>query len=176
MDMNEPTIESMYIYQGKVVTLRKDKVKLPNGKLSEREIVEHSGAVAIVPVTNEGKIIFVKQYRKPIEKETIEIPAGKLNPGERPEDCAQRELQEETGFAGELNFKFSYYTTPGFSDEIMYMFFARDLKFAPLDCDEDEFVEKLEVSPHEALHMISKGEIIDAKTIIGILTMIQEGH
>lgn len=176
MNKNEVTIESTYIYRGKVVTLRKDQVKLPNGKLGEREIIEHSGAVAIVPITDEGKIIFVKQYRKPIEKETIEIPAGKLDQGELPEDCALRELREETGFAGNLFSKFSYFSTPGFSDEILHLFFARDLKKAPLDCDEDEFLEKFEASPEEALHMIKNGEIIDAKTIIGILTLIQEGH
>jgi len=172
----EPTIASEYIYHGKVVTLRKDTVKLPNGKTSAREVVEHSGAVAIVPVTPEGNIIFVKQFRKPVEKETIEIPAGKLNPGEDPRDCALRELQEETGFSGTLDYKFSYYTTPGFSNEILYMYMAYDLKASPLDCDEDEFVEKLEVSPQEAMHMIVKGEIMDAKTIIGILTFLQEGH
>jgi ADP-ribose pyrophosphatase len=176
MDKFEPTIESTYIYQGKVVNLRKDTVKLPNGKISEREIVEHAGAVSIVPVTGEGKIVLVKQYRKPVEKETIEIPAGKLNPGELPAECALRELQEETGFTGKLDYKFSYYTTPGFSDEILHMFMAYDLKTAPLKGDEDEFVEKLEVSPQEALHMIVKGEIMDAKTIIGVLTLIQEGH
>lgn len=176
MDRTESTIESQIIYRGKILTLRRDKVKLPNGKTADREIVEHSGAVAIVPVTEEGKIIFVKQYRKPVEKETIEIPAGKLNPGEIPEESAQRELQEETGFSGDLQYKFSYYSTPGFSNEIMYLYFAKNLKFAPLECDEDEFVEKLEVSPQEALHMITKGEIIDAKTIIGILTLLQEGH
>jgi ADP-ribose pyrophosphatase len=176
MNKKEPTIASSYIYRGKVVTLRKDQVRLPNGKISEREIVEHSGAVAIVPVTREGNIILVKQFRKPVEKETLEIPAGKLNPGEEPEACAQRELQEETGYSGKLEYKFSYYSTPGFSDEILYMFFARDLMVSPLDADEDEFVEKLEVSPQEALHMMDTGEIMDAKTIIGILTLIQEGH
>ncbi|HHT62131.1 MAG: NUDIX hydrolase [Bacillota bacterium] len=176
MDKNEPTIESTYLYRGKVLNLRKDKVRLPNGKISEREIVEHSGAVAIVPVTDEGNIILVKQYRKPVEKETIELPAGKLNKNEDPEDCAQRELQEETGFSGKLAYKFSYYSTPGFSNEILHMFIARDLKVSPLQCDEDEFVEKLEVSPHEAMHMIVKGEIMDAKTIIGILAFLQEGH
>lgn len=176
MTKNEPTIASTYIYRGKVVTLRKDQVRLPNGKSAEREIVEHSGAVAVVPVTGEGKIIFVRQYRKPVEREMIEIPAGKLNPGEIPEDCAQRELREETGFSGTLTYKFSYYSTPGFSDEILHMFFAHDLQSAPLEGDEDEFVDKLEVSPSEAVHMMMTGEIIDAKTIIGILTWMQEGH
>ncbi|MGI6684875.1 MAG: NUDIX hydrolase, partial [Bacillota bacterium] len=119
---------------------------------------------------------FVKQFRKPVEKEIIEIPAGKLNPKESPEDCALRELQEETGFSGKLDYKFSFYSTPGFSDEIIHLFIARDLKISPLDCDEDEFVEKIEVSLQDALHMMVKGEIMDAKSIIGILTFLQEGH
>ncbi|ATW24072.1 NUDIX hydrolase [Candidatus Formimonas warabiya] len=176
MNKKEPTLDSAYIYRGKVVTLRKDTVLLPNGRKGEREIVEHPGAVAVVPVTAEGKIIFVKQYRKPLEQETIEIPAGKLDRGEGPEKCALRELQEEIGFLGKLEYKFSYFTTPGFSDEIMHLFIARDLEQSYLACDEDEFIEKLEVSPSEALHMIMKGEIKDAKTIIGIFTFLQEGH
>ncbi|MGI6678801.1 MAG: NUDIX domain-containing protein [Dehalobacterium sp.] len=176
MDKYEKTLESSYIYQGKILSLRKDQVRLPNGKTAMREIVEHPGAVSIVPITEEGKIIFVRQYRKPVEKETIEIPAGKLDQGELPQDCAQRELQEEIGFSGNLEYKFSYYSTPGFSDEIMYLFFARNLKIAPLTCDEDELIEKMEVSLDDALHMIMQGEIVDAKTIIGILTLKQEGH
>ncbi|MCR6545813.1 NUDIX hydrolase [Dehalobacterium formicoaceticum] len=176
MDKYEQTLESTYIYQGKILSLRKDQVQLPNGKTSVREIVEHAGAVSIVPVTEEGNIILVKQYRKPVEQETIEIPAGKLDQGERPEDCAQRELREEIGFSGDLDLKFSYYTTPGFSDELLYLYVARNLKHAPLACDDDELIEKLEVSLEEAMHMITQGEIVDAKTIIGILTLKQEGH
>ncbi len=176
MDKKEPTLSSSYIFKGKIVTLRKDLVLLPNGKKAEREIVEHPGAVAVVPITDEGKIILVKQFRKPIEMETVEIPAGKLDPGENPEICALRELQEEIGFTGELYFKFSYYTTPGFSNEIMHLFFARNLKVSQKECDDDEFIEKLDVSPIEALHMITKGEIIDSKTIMGILLLMQEGH
>lgn len=174
MNKKEVTISSNYIFKGKVVTLRKDQVKLPNGLISEREIVEHSGAVAILPITEKGKIILVKQYRKSLEKDIIEIPAGLLEPGECPEDCALRELREETGFAGKLDYKFSYYSTPGFTNEIIHFFMAKDLFISPLPCDEDEFVEKFEVSLKEAMHMIVKGEIMDAKTIIGILIYLQE--
>lgn len=175
MDLIEKTLESNYSYQGKVVSLRIDKVTLPNGREGMREIVEHPGAVAIVPITSEGKIIMVKQFRKPIERVTIELPAGKLDKREEPRTCALRELQEEIGHtADELEYKFSYYTTPGFSDEIMYLFKATKLQKSKLDCDDDEFIELIELSPHEAYQKILQGEIVDAKTIIGILTLLQE--
>jgi len=171
----EKTLNTEYIYRGKVVTLRKDRVLLPNGKEGEREVVEHSGAVAVVPVTEEGNIILVKQFRKAVEEETIEIPAGKLDPGEEPEICALRELQEEIGFtAGTLKYKFSYYTSPGFSNEILHLFIARNLEESKLACDDDEFIETLQVSPEAILHMIMKGEIKDGKTITGILAFFQE--
>ncbi|MGI6713022.1 MAG: NUDIX hydrolase [Bacillota bacterium] len=171
----EKTIKSKYIYQGKIVSLRKDKVILPNGKTAEREIVEHGGAVAIVPINKDGNIILVKQFRKPLEQETIEIPAGKLNPGENPEKCALRELQEEIGYTAEkLEYKFSYYTSPGFCNEILHLFFASNLKESKKPCDEDEIIEITQVSLQKALHMIMKGEIIDGKTITGILALFQE--
>jgi ADP-ribose pyrophosphatase len=171
----EKTLETNYLFQGKVVNLRIDRVKLPNGKESVREVVEHAGAVGIVPVSDDNKIILVKQFRKALDQEIIEIPAGKLDPGERPADCAQRELQEEIGFkSGRLEFKFSCYTSPGFSNEIIHIFIARDLQESRIKCDDDEFITTLEVSLQEALHMIKNGMIKDAKSISGILALLLE--
>lgn len=175
MNTFEKTLETNYLFRGKVVTLRVDKVELPNGRESIREVVEHSGAVGIVPLTAEHKIVLVKQFRKPLEKEIIEIPAGKLDPGESPSACALRELQEEIGCtAGRLDFKFAFYTTPGFSNEIIHIFIARDLKESKMACDDDEFISTLQVSVDEAMHMIKNGTITDGKTISGIFALVLE--
>lgn len=172
MNYQEKTLQTDYIFRGRVVNLRVDRVKLPNGKEAKREVVEHSGAVAIVPVSDDGKIILVKQFRQAVGKELVEIPAGKLDPGEAPEECALRELQEEIGFAGNLEYKFSFYTSPGFSNEIIHLFFADHLQASKKDCDEDEFISLLKVSPGEAMHMIMAGEIMDGKSITGIFAFL----
>lgn len=175
MKKNEKTLQSNYLYRGRIVNLRIDRVELPNGKESEREVIEHAGAVGIVPVTSDNKIILVKQFRKALDQEIIEIPAGKLDPGENPADCAHRELQEEIGFKpGKLDFMFSCYTSPGFSNEIVYIYVARDLQESKIKCDDDEFITTLEVSLQEALHMIKNGVIKDSKTISGILAVLLE--
>ncbi len=162
----EKTIKSEQIYKGKVVQLRVDTVSVPDGRTKKREIVVHPGAAAIVPLMNDGKeVLLVEQYRKAVESKTLEIPAGTLEEGESPEECAMRELIEETGFqASNLDKLVEFYPSPGFSSEIIHIFKASGLKkgsdaelpirFVPLD---------------ELLTRIRRGEIKDGKTVIGVL-------
>ncbi|MDX8046062.1 NUDIX hydrolase [Gracilibacillus sp. S3-1-1] len=174
----ETTVQTKPIYDGKVISLQVDDVTLPNGKTSKREIVKHPGAVSVIPITENNKIIFVKQYRKPLEKTLVEIPAGKLEMGEKPEVTALRELEEETGYTTEsLTYVTSFYTSPGFADEIMYIYKTNTLKKVeqPKPLDEDEFVELMELTLEEAEQLIVEQEIHDAKTIYAILYLKYKG-
>ncbi len=166
----EETIESKEIFNGKVIRVRVDKVKLPDGKESYREIVEHGGAVAMIPVDEKGNIYLVRQYRKPIEKVLLEIPAGRLEQGESTEDCARRELAEEIGLLPAHLVKLSnFYSSPGFSNEALTIFLAKNLKENKIAPVEGEFVEVEILSLSEALFKITSGEIQDGKTIAGLL-------
>lgn len=168
----EKTTKTKPIFKGKVVQLQVDDVELPNGKMAKREIIKHPGAVAVIPVTKEGKIVFVKQYRKPLEKVLIEIPAGKLESGEAPEKTAVRELEEETGFTtNDLTFVTSFYTSPGFADELMYIYLTTELEALeqPPAGDEDEFIELMELTLEEAKQYVKENKIHDAKTNFAIL-------
>lgn len=170
MDLEEKTIHSHRIFSGKFIDLRIDEVLLPNGKTSTREIVEHPGAVAVVALNKQNEVLMVRQYRKAVEKELLEIPAGKLEIGESKETCAKRELMEETGFyPKDLRYITSFYTTPGFTDEKMHLFLARDLQKNPKEADEDEFIKIEVISFNEVVKKVYNGEIFDGKTIIGIL-------
>lgn len=138
----EPTISSKTIFQGKVVKLQVDEVRLPNGKTATRELVRHPGVVAVLPLTKDGKMIVVEQYRKPLERSIVEIPAGKLEQGEDPLQCAHRELKEETGFtANQISHLCSFYTSPGFADELLHLYIAEELMEGQAKPDEDEFVD-----------------------------------
>jgi len=166
----EEKINSKKIFNGQIVGLYFDNVKLPNGKTATREKVTHPGAVAIVPVTDDNKIILVRQYRYPVNNITIEIPAGKLDRGENPSGCAQRELEEEVGAVnGKLIHLSTFYTTPGFCDEVLHLYLATGFKRIDNNLDDDEFLEIIEPEAEEALSWIKSGEIKDSKTIIGIL-------
>lgn len=167
----ETTIRSDKIYQGKIINLRVDTVELPDKKYSKREIVEHPGAVAIVPITEENKVIMVRQFRKSVEEVLLEIPAGKLEIGEEPLQCAKRELLEETGYKTEdLKFLFNFYTSPGFSNEVISLYIANNLVKDVAQPDEDEYIEIEEYDFHQLIEMIELGQIKDAKTIVGIMT------
>jgi ADP-ribose pyrophosphatase len=168
----EKTYETETVYKGKIVQLNIDSVTLPDGNTSKRELIKHPGAVAVIALTDEGKLICVEQYRKPLEKSLVEIPAGKLEEGEEPETCALRELEEETGYTTKnLKLLTSFYTSPGFADEIVHLYFTDNVK--PLevspDGDEDEFVEVMEVTLHEAEQLESEQRIHDAKTAYALL-------
>lgn len=168
--MQEKTLASKTIFQGKILNLREDQVLLANGNTSSRLIVEHPGAVAVVPVNQNGEIIMIEQFRKPVEQILLEIPAGKLENGEDPAECAARELIEETGYvAGNWEKLSTFYTTPGFSDEVMHLYLATGLTFLEACPDEDELLQTKIVPLSVALEMINQGEIKDAKTIVGIL-------
>lgn len=169
--LEETTITSKSIYKGRIISLQVDEVNLPNGKTSTREIIKHPGAVAVIPVTDEGKIIMVEQYRKAMEKALVEIPAGKLEKGEDPLETAKRELEEETGLqAGQMKKVISFYTSPGFADELVYVYLATELTTPekPLEVDEDEFVEVLELSIEEAKKLVEEERIHDAKTAYAV--------
>ena len=174
----EKTIHSQPIFKGKVISLKVDDVTLPNGETSKREIVNHPGAVAIIAITDEGKLVVVEQYRKALERSIIEIPAGKLEPGELPEITAARELEEETGYGcNELTYLQSFATSPGFADEIIHLFIARGLYKIEnrAAMDEDEFVELMEITVEEGERMIAQQKIFDAKTAFAILWMKMQG-
>ncbi|TES52823.1 NUDIX hydrolase [Halalkalibacterium halodurans] len=165
----EKTIKTTPVFSGRIIDLQVDEVELPNGKTSTRELVKHPGAVAVIPVTEDGKLVLVRQFRKALEKEILEIPAGKLEKGEDPLVCAERELEEETGYAAkQLTFLRSFYTSPGFADEIIYLYLAEQLIEGVAHTDEDEFVEVVEVTLDEALQYIENERIHDAKTVFAV--------
>ncbi|EIJ78755.1 methanol dehydrogenase activator protein [Bacillus methanolicus PB1] len=167
----EKTIKTEQIFSGRVVKLQVDDVELPNGQTSKREIVRHPGAVAVIAVTNENKIVMVEQYRKPLEKSIVEIPAGKLEKGEDPRITALRELEEETGYQCEqMEWLISFATSPGFADEIIHLYVAKGLskKENAAGLDEDEFVDLIELTLEEALQYIKEQRIYDSKTVIAV--------
>ena len=142
MVFEEKTMKSDKLYEGKLLNLRVDTVELPNKKYSKREVVEHPGGVAVIPITEDNCIVLVKQYRKAVERFLLEIPAGKLELNEEPRQTAQRELKEETGFeARKLEYLLEFYTSPGFSNEKIYLFLASDLIEGETNPDAGEFVE-----------------------------------
>ncbi len=167
----EKTIKSEWIYRGKIIDLKVVEVELPDGNKSKREIVVHRGASAIVPMDDEGCVIMVKQFRKPAEKVLLEIPAGTLEEGEDPLECAKRELIEETGFgAKEFIHLISFYSTPGFTTEKLHIYLAKGLYKSEGETDFDEFIETEKIPLDKLFSMVLEGKIEDAKTIIGILT------
>lgn len=169
MSFEEKTMKSERIYEGKIVNLRVDTVELPGKKYSKREIVEHPGAVGIVPITEDGKIILVKQFRKAVEKPLLEIPAGKIEINEEPKETALRELFEETGFySNNMEYVIEFYTSPGFSNEKIYLFLATELEKREAEPSDDEFIETEMFDIKDLVEMVNKGEINDSKTIIGI--------
>ncbi|MEW5920277.1 MAG: NUDIX hydrolase [Bacillota bacterium] len=170
MDLTEKTIESRSIFDGKVIRVKVDRVQLPGGRESEREIVEHVGAVAIVPVDENNQVYLVRQFRKPLEKMLLEIPAGKLEPGEDPLDCARRELVEEIGYYPRQIRRIAfYYSSPGFCNEEIHLYLATDLVRQEVPGEEGEFLNVLSLPFREALNRIMAQEIDDGKTIAGLL-------
>ncbi|MBA5850601.1 NUDIX hydrolase [Clostridium sp. cel8] len=167
MNFEEKTIDKKLIYKGKIIELNMHSVLLPDGKKSKREIVNHPGGVAILTYKDEDTLIFVEQFRKPFEKMLLEIPAGKIESGEEPEVCGMRELEEETGYKAK-SFKYlgKVVTSPGFCDEVIYIYEAKDLFKGRDDiADEGEFINLKEIKIDKAKEMIKSGEIVDAKTI-----------
>lgn len=166
MNFFETTIKETVIYNGNYLSLINVDVELPDGNLSNRDIIKHPGACAIIPFLNDNEVILVEQFRKPLEKTLLEIPAGKLNKNENPITCAHRELEEETGYkAKDMIYLGKIATAPGFCDEIIHLFKATNLYEGKKSCDEDEFTDIKKFTLDEIKLMIKKGEIIDTKTI-----------
>ena len=169
-DLTETTIASATHYQGTILTLRKDQVRMPNGRLTVREVVEHSDSVCMVPLDADGNVLLVRQYRKPTESTLLEVPAGGIDEGETPEEAAMRELQEEVSHvAGALTPLAGFWLAPGWCDEYMYAFLATDLQPSELEQDYDEIVETRRIPLSETLNLIARGEIQDAKSIASLL-------
>ena len=168
--LKETQLSTEQIYKGSLLDVRRDEVSLPNGKTSSREYIKHPGAACIIPVLPDGKIALIKQYRYPVQSEMIELPAGKLDTGEKPEVCARRELEEEIGYsAGKLTFVCNIHPAIGFASEIMWIYLAEDLVKTTENTDHDEFLEIMPTSLAEAVKMVWDGKITDVKTIIGLL-------
>ncbi|MEA5094370.1 NUDIX hydrolase [Sedimentibacter saalensis] len=171
----EITVKSEKIFEGRMINLRVDTVELENQKYAKREIVEHKSASAIVAINDKNEMLLVRQYRKAIEDFIYEVPAGIMNIAEEPDECALRELKEETGYEADIiNSIFEFYTSPGFTNEKIYLFKAENLTFTSTKFDEDEFIETIAVSKDEAKKMVETGRINDSKTLIAMLYWINE--
>ena len=168
--MNFTVTKSDILFKGKVFDLKVDKIKYESGNEGVREVAVHNGGAVILPLTKDGKIILVKQYRYPLDKVLLELPAGKLDPGEDPLTAATRELKEETGYTSDSVTKLgAICTTPGFCTEILHIYLAKDLVQGNHEREEGEYgMEVHEYSLDEIHNMITNGEIVDAKTICGI--------
>lgn len=165
----ERTIETRRIYDGKILSLRVDTVSLPGGGTSVREIVEHGNAVVLVPLDAEGRVLLVRQYRKPVEQALLELPAGNMEPGEDPEVAATRELREETGFLpGKLERLGGFYAAPGYCQEYLHLFLATDLRSDPLPADSDEDLELVATPWAEVPTLLKSGAICDSKSVAGL--------
>lgn len=170
MHLEEKTIESELMYDGKIIKLYRDKALLENGNQVTREVIKHPGGVCVVPVTEEGEVIMVKQFRYPSGKVLTEIPAGKLEWQEDHFDCGKRELKEETGCTAE---KYDYLgcllPTPAYDTEVIHMYLARGLTRAEQKLDDDEFLDVMKIPFDKAIEMVMNGEITDAKTQLALL-------
>ncbi len=176
--MQDPALDEVYVpgssrlvFDGRLLKVGIDQVRLPQGGVAEREWVRHSGAVAILPFLPDGRVVLVKQCRYPLGTVMWEIPAGKLDhgPGEEPQACARRELSEETGYeAGSWQYLLTIATTPGFSDEVIHLYKAWDLVQTQQHCDEDEFISVAAFTPAELAQMVREGSLFDSKTLCAL--------
>ena len=172
MELKETPLKTEYVYKGKIINLRVDDARLPNGKTAKREIVEHGGGVCVAALTDKNEILLVKQFRYPYGEIIHEIPAGKRDGNEEPLICGKRELKEETGATAEKYISLGeLYPTPGYCGETIWMFAAFDLTFGEKDPDDDEFLEVDKIPFDKAVEMVLSGEIKDAKTQTAILKL-----
>jgi len=170
----EKTLSSRLIYEGRAVKLRVDTVKMPNGRETTREIVEHSDCVAIVAIDEKDNVLLVKQFRQPVGKTLLEIPAGGIEPGEDPVTTVRRELREETGYLPRKVERFGgFYSTPGYCTEYLYLYLATDLIPSPLSAEDTENISLIRVPATQIPGRITSGSICDAKSIAGLLTFLE---
>ncbi|MFY9140799.1 MAG: NUDIX hydrolase [Thermacetogeniaceae bacterium] len=168
--LKEKLVSSEEVFQGRIIKVQVDTVELPDGKTAKREVVKHPGAVVILPLTDEGEVVMVRQYRHAPGEILLELPAGKRDGGEEPLECAKRELEEETGYTAEQwQVICSFYTSPGFCDELLYLVLAKGLIKGEARPDEGEFIDVVTIPLAEAAQMVLSGEIKDGKTCLGIL-------
>jgi ADP-ribose pyrophosphatase len=166
----EEQLHSNVVFDGKLLKVRVDTVCLPDGSERKREVVEHPGAVGILPVLPDGRLILVRQYRYAVGREMLEIPAGTREPDEGPEACAHRELREETGYvATELKEMVRFFVSPGWATEELIIYVATDVVPGPSEPADDEFLQIVQVRPEDVVHLIRNGDIADSKSIIALL-------
>lgn len=170
MDFTEKTIKKNTLFEGKIITVRSDDIQLPDGRPAFREIVEHPGGVCVAPITPEGNLIFVRQYRYAFSETIIELPAGKLEKGEDPFEAGKRELEEETGYVADSFVDCGkVYATPGYCSEIIHLYAAYNMHKTAMHLDDGEFLEVFEMPIGKAVEMVLNNEIRDGKTQILIL-------
>jgi ADP-ribose pyrophosphatase len=177
IEFEETRIDGRTVFEGRILTLEVDRVRTPGGGESIREVIRHPGASVMVPVTDDGKVLFVRQFRYPTGGVLLELPAGKLDPGEDPQICAERETAEETGFRPRRVEKLGeFYTAPGFTDELIRAYLVTDLVPAPeAEADAAEVVELVSLSFSEYRDLITRGEIRDAKTLAAMALWAERG-
>lgn len=169
MDLTESCVSSETLVKGNLLHAKRDKVLLPNGNVSEREYVMHPGAVLVVPVLADGRLVMERQFRYPMHRAYIELPAGKIDPKEPPLITGQRELLEETGYsAKKWQFLTELHPCIGYSNEIIYIYLATELSFSQSQLDEDEHLEIITMTLDEAMDAMRKGEITDGKTMVAL--------
>jgi len=167
-DRKEGVTNSRHVYRGRAVHVRVDSVVKPNGKKTTREVVEHVDCVVVLPVDSKGNALLVRQFRHPVNKELLELPAGSIDPGETPEEAATRELREETGYKpGKLEKLGGFYAAPGYCTEYLHFFRASQLEKSPLTAEDTDEIEVVPVSPADVPGLVASGKICDAKTIAG---------
>lgn len=170
----EKTLSSKLIYQGQVVSLRVDTVETPDGRETTREIVEHNDCVAIIAIDTDDNVLLVNQFRKPVEKELLEIPAGSIEPDEDPRAAVQREMQEETGFLpGKVERLGGFYSAPGFCTEFLHLYLASSLTPNQLYAEDTESISLVRVPIREIPDLITSGSICDAKSIAGLSIFLE---
>ena len=170
MNLTETPLSQEYKYKGRIINLRVDEARLPNGAKATREVIEHPGGVCVAALTDEGELLFVRQFRYPYQEVIPEIPAGKLTPGEDPLECGKRELQEETGAAAaQYEFLGKLYPSPGYCGEIIRIWACRVAQKGEMHLDEDEFLEVERIPLDKAVEMVLNNEIPESKTQVGIL-------
>ena len=168
--MSFKLIKSETVLEGRAFKVRRDTLNTPDGRETKLEIVEHSGSVVLLPIDDAGNLLFVHQYRTAVGRDLLELPAGSRNENEPFEECAAREIREETGMeAGKLQKIGEFYPVPGYSTELMAAFLATDLKENPLQADEDEFLQVEKISLKKAMEMAERGELRDAKSLAALL-------